>query len=225
MTKDTVNDWSATAASNTDIGGISIAEGCDAGNVNNAIRELMAQVAAVVAKTVQINGLDVADLSADALDAPAQTFTNLTPSGYVTVGSPTGGQQGTGTINATALYDDGVKLHSTFPWAVTLPWAQGAVVEDGTITLVGYAPYAGTISALTYNVGDASGSFSVAIKINGTNVTGLSAVTVNSATTASTSASGANTFSAGDVITAVISSTSGSPANGFLTLRGTRAAA
>jgi hypothetical protein len=34
--------YSTTPASNTTIGGISIAEGCPAGNVNNAIRQLMA---------------------------------------------------------------------------------------------------------------------------------------------------------------------------------------
>lgn len=226
MPKSTVNDWSTTAANNTDIGGISLAEGWAAANVNNAIRELMKQVADLVAGTVDLTRLDITTANIDTLNLTnALSYTNLTPSGYVTVGSPTGGQQGAGTINATALYDDGVKLHSTFPWAITAGWAQGAVVEDGTLYFTGYAPYAGTISALTYNVGDASGSFSVAVKINGVNVTSLSSVTVNSATTASTSATGANTFVAGDVITAVISSTSGSPANGFLTLRGTRAAA
>ena len=36
------SDYSTTPASNTTIGGISIAEGCAPGNVNNAIRQLMA---------------------------------------------------------------------------------------------------------------------------------------------------------------------------------------
>lgn len=36
------SDWSATAASNTTIDGTSIAEGCAPGNVNNAIRSIMA---------------------------------------------------------------------------------------------------------------------------------------------------------------------------------------
>lgn len=39
------SDWDTTAGNNTSIGGINIAEGCPAGNLNDAIRELMAQVA------------------------------------------------------------------------------------------------------------------------------------------------------------------------------------
>jgi hypothetical protein len=37
-------DWSATAASNTTVDGINIAEGCPAGNLNNAARSIMALV-------------------------------------------------------------------------------------------------------------------------------------------------------------------------------------
>ncbi len=44
MTKATPDDWDATAANNTDIGGINIAEGCPAAGVNNAFREMMAQL-------------------------------------------------------------------------------------------------------------------------------------------------------------------------------------
>ena len=45
MAKNAVADWDPTAANNTDVGGISIAEGMSPGNVNNAMREIMAQVA------------------------------------------------------------------------------------------------------------------------------------------------------------------------------------
>lgn len=44
MSKDKVSEWSSTAANNTDVGGINIAEGCAPSGINNAIRELMAQV-------------------------------------------------------------------------------------------------------------------------------------------------------------------------------------
>ena len=44
MSKDKVSEWSATASNNTDIGGINISEGCAPSGINNAIRELMAQV-------------------------------------------------------------------------------------------------------------------------------------------------------------------------------------
>jgi len=45
MAKNTVGDWDTTANNNTDVGGISIAEGMMAANVNNAMREMMAQIA------------------------------------------------------------------------------------------------------------------------------------------------------------------------------------
>ena len=44
MPKNKVSEWSPTAVNNTDIGGINIAEGCAPSGINNAIRELMAQV-------------------------------------------------------------------------------------------------------------------------------------------------------------------------------------
>jgi len=44
MSKDKVSEWSSIAANNTDISGINIAEGCAPSGINNAIRELMAQV-------------------------------------------------------------------------------------------------------------------------------------------------------------------------------------
>ena len=40
-----VSDWSTTAASNTTVGAVNIAENCPAANLNNAIREAMAQIA------------------------------------------------------------------------------------------------------------------------------------------------------------------------------------
>lgn len=44
MPKNKVSEWSSTPANNSDIGGINIAEGCAPSGINNAIRELMAQV-------------------------------------------------------------------------------------------------------------------------------------------------------------------------------------
>jgi hypothetical protein len=44
MAKNKISEWSATPASNTDVGGINIAEGMAPSDVNNAIREMMAQI-------------------------------------------------------------------------------------------------------------------------------------------------------------------------------------
>jgi hypothetical protein len=44
MAKNKISEFSSTAANNTDIAGINIAEGCAPSGINNAIRELMAQL-------------------------------------------------------------------------------------------------------------------------------------------------------------------------------------
>lgn len=44
MAKNKISEWSATPANNTDVGGIDIAEGCAPSGINNAIREMMAQI-------------------------------------------------------------------------------------------------------------------------------------------------------------------------------------
>jgi hypothetical protein len=44
MAKTKISEWSATPANNTDIDGINIAEGCAPSGINDAIREMMAQV-------------------------------------------------------------------------------------------------------------------------------------------------------------------------------------
>jgi hypothetical protein len=71
MPKNRISEYSVTASSNTDIGGINIAEGCPPSNINNAIRELMAQV-----KDFQI-GAEGDGLTVSTLNATTATFTNL----------------------------------------------------------------------------------------------------------------------------------------------------
>jgi len=48
MSKNTVSQWDVTAANNTDVGGIDIAEGCAPSGINNALRTIMAQVKSMV---------------------------------------------------------------------------------------------------------------------------------------------------------------------------------
>jgi len=95
-------------------------------------------------------------------------------------------------------------------------WVQGATVVAGTVWLVGAAPYAGTIVSAGYLT--QAGSFTAGIAINGTPVTGLGSLSVSSSTLTTTSASGSNTFSIGDVITATISSPASSPTGSLLYL-------
>tara|TARA_R100001369_G_scaffold81979_1_gene113424 strand:- start:1475 stop:1951 length:477 start_codon:yes stop_codon:yes gene_type:complete len=44
MSRDKISEWSSTAGSNTDVGGVNINEGCPPATINNALREIMAQV-------------------------------------------------------------------------------------------------------------------------------------------------------------------------------------
>lgn len=59
MAKNSIDDWSTTAASNTDVGGINIQGSAPVSNFDNALRELMAQIAtsplAASAATTLIN--------------------------------------------------------------------------------------------------------------------------------------------------------------------------
>lgn len=59
MPKTSWNDYSATAAANTDIDSINIDEGCAPSGINNAIRELMAHTADVVAGTVALSSINI----------------------------------------------------------------------------------------------------------------------------------------------------------------------
>ena len=126
----------------------------------------------------------------------AYTGTTLTATVSVTGGSGTktdwdinlGGRPGTaGTAGAAA--DNSILVLIEAPTAKTY-------------TLCQYVTTGGTIQNLIAKL--SSGTCTVAIKINGTDVTGLAAVAVTS-TESITAATAANTVVAGDTITAVVS--------------------
>jgi hypothetical protein len=97
-----------------------------------------------------------------------------------------------------------------------LAWDTGAIVANDTVYFVYDAPYAGTINSMTYFTG--AGSFTANVQIAGTSVTGLGAVTISSATPATATATAANTFTIGQRIGVVITSTTGSPTDALLSL-------
>lgn len=85
MPKNKISEFSSTPANNTDIGGIDIAEGCAPSGINNAIRELMAQLkdqqAGTDADNFTVGGnLSVTGTSTltGAVTAPAGITGNLT---------------------------------------------------------------------------------------------------------------------------------------------------
>lgn len=65
-----VSDYSTTPASNTTISGINIAEGCPPGNINNAFRQMMADVKGLQAEIPSTAGL---------MPTSAGTFTGTQP--------------------------------------------------------------------------------------------------------------------------------------------------
>lgn len=95
-------------------------------------------------------------------------------------------------------------------------WVSGAIVQNSMFRFTWKAPYAGTIDSLDHVTGN--GSFTLAVKIGSTNVTGLAAVAVNSTTPVNVAATAANTFTAGAEISGTITGATGSPTDAFLNL-------
>lgn len=108
MPKDELNDYSATAALNTDVGGINTAEGWSPANVNNAIREIMSDIARVIAGTVratnwyQTDGNISGTLTVGTLIATTFTPANLSTPGTLAV---------TGTSNLTGAVTAGSGIY------------------------------------------------------------------------------------------------------------------
>jgi hypothetical protein len=82
MAKDKLTDYSATAASNTDIGGVSLAEGgMQVSDINNAFREQMSHLKDFADGTTGVDVLTLQDDDASAsikLQAPATVTTTTT---------------------------------------------------------------------------------------------------------------------------------------------------
>ena len=89
MAKNKVSEWSSTASNNTDIGGINIAEGCAPSGINNAIRELMAQVKDMQTGTDADNftvggNLTVTGTATGATPSPGDSTTKFATTAFVT---------------------------------------------------------------------------------------------------------------------------------------------
>lgn len=115
--------------------------------------------------------------------------------------------------------DDPVAIVDGWTWATRT----ASNVAAGTYTLMGWAPFAGSITALRAVVGPAAvGGLTETVSINGTPVTGISGVTVDQATVQSFPATGACNFIQGDLIQIEIVIASGTPVGAWSTVQYTR---
>lgn len=96
MAKTKISEYSSTASLNTDINSIDIAEGCAPSGINNAIRELMAQLKNMQDGSsgdtfsfaaIDVNGGDIDGAAIGATTPDTGAFTTLSASGNATFAS------------------------------------------------------------------------------------------------------------------------------------------
>ena len=97
MAKNSITDYSKTAASNTDIQSVDIAEGCLPSGINNAIRELMADLADMNDGTVTLTSPSFAALDVDNLKLDGNTLSSTDTNGDINIDP-----NGTGNVAVTS---------------------------------------------------------------------------------------------------------------------------
>ena len=150
--KTKISEWSTTPASNTDIDGINIAEGCAPSGINDAIRDLMAQVRSWQsgASGDPFNGPMNGTIGATT--AYSGAFTTVSATGVITSTLATGTApltiaSTTKVTNLNADLLDGADWASPAALGSTTPAAVSATTlsASGAVTLSG-----GTANGVTY---------------------------------------------------------------------------
>jgi len=165
MPKTKISEFSATPASNTDIDSINIAEGCAPSGINDAIRELMAQL-----KDFQTGAVgDSFNGPVGTTTAAAGAFTTLAASGAVTLSGGTA--NGVTYLNGSKVLTSGSALtFSGTNLGVSGNGAFNTGASGGVIS--GTSTYSGYFSAL----GGGSGAI---ISITPDTISGANGATYN----------------------------------------------
>jgi len=168
--KTKISEWSTTPASNTDIDGINIAEGCAPSGINDAIRDLMAQVRSWQsgASGDPFNGPMNGTIGATT--AYSGAFTTVSATGVITSTLATGTApltiaSTTKVTNLNADLLDGADWASPAALGSTTPAAVSATTlsASGAVTLSG-----GTANGVTYLNGSKVLTSGSALTFNGT---------------------------------------------------------
>jgi hypothetical protein len=197
MPKTKISEFSATAANNTDIDGINIAEGCPPSTINNAIRELMAQLKDQQAGTAGDNFTVGGDLSVSG----NVTLTNALPIAQGGTGQTTASNA----INALIPSQTG----NSGRYLTT----NGTAVSWGTVT-----PGSGTVTSVAL-----SSSLS-GITVTGSPITSSGTLGLTGTLNVANGGTGVATLSTGAVLvgngTSAVSSVSPSSSGNVLTSNG-----
>ena len=151
MPKTKISEFSATPANNTDIDSINIAEGCAPSGINDAIRELMAQL-----KDFQTGAVgDSFNGPVGTSTAAAGAFTTLSSTGNTTLGDASGDAvtiNGTTTFaNANPTLTAGTANGVTYLNGSKVLTSGSALVFDGANLGLGVTPSASSVK--TFEIG------------------------------------------------------------------------
>lgn len=117
MAKNSVRDYSATNADNTDIQSIDISEGCSPAGINNAVREVMVDLKNVSTGAVALETPSADQLNVDNLRLDGNTISSTDTNGDITI-DPDGtgdtivasGNVGIGTTSPTSQLSFGANI-------------------------------------------------------------------------------------------------------------------
>ena len=109
MAKNSIRDYDATAANNTDVQSTDISEGCAASGINNAIREVMADLKDVSTGTVALETPAADRLDVDNLRLDGNTISSTDTNGDITIDP-----DGTGGVTIASGHDLTVDTDALF---------------------------------------------------------------------------------------------------------------